>query len=334
MFGELIGVWALSAWQAIGRPLPRHVGRDRPGRGTLMQRHAAHAWTGSTRRLREAAAIVMIETSPNLARGAEDDARRARAERIAWHRTVAELPDQPLIIIGNELFDAIPIRQYVKVAGRWRERAIGLDDAGELRFMAGCRRARSGLAAAGCRGRARGRDRRAGAGADGADGCDRRAHREQRRRRPVHRLRPSAIRRRRHAAGDQGTSLRGCAGTTPAKPISRRMSTSRHSRQALARMGSMPISRPRASFLLDMGLLQRAGRLGADADAGGTAAAARRSRAAGRAGRHGLAVQGAGHRTARDRPAWPSPPPIDLHPCPAAVSRPGTRIGTARRQSS
>ena len=41
-----------------------------------------------------------------------------------------------MIIVGNELFDAIPIHQYVKVAGRWLERAVGLDEDGQLRFAA------------------------------------------------------------------------------------------------------------------------------------------------------------------------------------------------------
>ena len=134
MFGELIGVWALSAWQAIGRPLPVTLAEIGPGRGTLM-RDVLRTLDRLDPALAEAATIVMIETSPNLTE-LQKTTLADRAERIAWRQTIAELPAQPLIIIGNELFDAIPIRQYVKVAGRWRERAIGLDDAGGLRFMA------------------------------------------------------------------------------------------------------------------------------------------------------------------------------------------------------
>src|SRR5262249_48091022 len=36
---------------------------------------------------------------------------------------------------ANELFDAIPIRQFVKTGGRWMERAVGLNETGELMFM-------------------------------------------------------------------------------------------------------------------------------------------------------------------------------------------------------
>ncbi|MGO4835606.1 SAM-dependent methyltransferase, partial [Rhizobiaceae sp. 2RAB30] len=40
-------------------------------------------------------------------------------------------------IIGNELFDAVPIRQYVLTEAGWRERCVGIDDSGGLAFLAG-----------------------------------------------------------------------------------------------------------------------------------------------------------------------------------------------------
>ena len=37
LFGELIGVWVLSAWRALGCPLPVTLVEIGPGRGTLMK---------------------------------------------------------------------------------------------------------------------------------------------------------------------------------------------------------------------------------------------------------------------------------------------------------
>ena len=76
----------------------------------------------------------------------------------------------------------------------------------------GTRRARSVPAATGRRDGAGRRGRRARARPHGADGRDCHADRQPRRCRTFHRLRPSAVRRRRHAAGDQGASLRRRAG--------------------------------------------------------------------------------------------------------------------------
>ena len=37
------------------------------------------------------------------------------------------LPPGPTIVIANEFFDALPVRHYVKAAGGWRQRLVGLD---------------------------------------------------------------------------------------------------------------------------------------------------------------------------------------------------------------
>ena len=37
------------------------------------------------------------------------------------------VPNGPVFLIANEFFDALPIRQFVRMDGRWRERVIGLD---------------------------------------------------------------------------------------------------------------------------------------------------------------------------------------------------------------
>ena len=44
---------------------------------------------------------------------------------------------QPLLIVGNELFDAIPVRQYVKTDAGWRERMVDIDKDENLILIAG-----------------------------------------------------------------------------------------------------------------------------------------------------------------------------------------------------
>ena len=83
MFGELVGVWVLGAWQASGRPLPVTLAEIGPGRGTLMQdllRTIGKLDPG----LALAADIAMVETSPRLAGRAKGDARRTgQSDRLA-----------------------------------------------------------------------------------------------------------------------------------------------------------------------------------------------------------------------------------------------------------
>ena len=37
----------------------------------------------------------------------------------------ASVPDGPLLLIANEFFDAIPIRQFEKRHDKWLERCVG-----------------------------------------------------------------------------------------------------------------------------------------------------------------------------------------------------------------
>ena len=114
MFGELVGAWIADLWQRAGRPAAHYVELG-PGRGTL----AADA----LRAMRPAGLtppVHFVETSPVL--------RAAQSERVpdaTWHDDLTTLPaDAPLLIVANEFFDALPIRQLIKTYSGWRERMV------------------------------------------------------------------------------------------------------------------------------------------------------------------------------------------------------------------
>ncbi|MET3661010.1 class I SAM-dependent methyltransferase [Aquamicrobium ahrensii] len=135
MFGELVAVWLHQAWVANGRPLPVTIAEIGPGRGTLMK-DMLRTWSRLDPAFFANASFALIETSPRLVE-IQRNTLGATAGRIAWRETIATLPGTPLLIVGNELFDAIPVRQFVRTAAGWRERMVGLDEAGNLAFFAG-----------------------------------------------------------------------------------------------------------------------------------------------------------------------------------------------------
>jgi SAM-dependent MidA family methyltransferase len=135
MFGELVAVWFYRAWQDAGRPQPATFAEIGPGRGTLMK-DMLRTWSRIDPEFLAGMSFAMVETSPRLAEIQRTTLARQSAE-LAWHQTIDTLPRQPLFIVGNELFDAVPIRQFVHAGGSWRERMIGLDDNDDLRFFAG-----------------------------------------------------------------------------------------------------------------------------------------------------------------------------------------------------
>jgi SAM-dependent MidA family methyltransferase len=58
-------------------------------------------------------------------------AQRALLPAARWHDRVETLPDGgPLLVVANEFFDALPVRQWVKAQGEWRELVVTADGAG------------------------------------------------------------------------------------------------------------------------------------------------------------------------------------------------------------
>ncbi len=133
MFGELLGLWAADAWMRLGQPSPVVLAELGPGRGTMMS-----DMLRATRRVpgfREATRIVLVEASPRLrARQATTLAGEIAHGHISWADRLEELPPGPLLLLANEFFDALPIRQYQRTASGVAERGVGTDDAGGLRW--------------------------------------------------------------------------------------------------------------------------------------------------------------------------------------------------------
>jgi NADH dehydrogenase [ubiquinone] 1 alpha subcomplex assembly factor 7 len=123
MFGELIGFFLVNLWQQMGEPASFTLLELGPGRGTLMQDalRAASKAEGFT----DALHLQLFETNPEL--------RALQAERLAayhpyWAGEIDAVGDDPLLVVANEFFDALPVRQFVRADGGWRERLVGLRD--------------------------------------------------------------------------------------------------------------------------------------------------------------------------------------------------------------
>ena len=127
MFGEMIGLWLAQVWQDqnLGPTTLVELG---PGRGTLMAdilRIAARV-PGFV----ESVSVRLIEQSPHL-----QALQRGNITwpRLTWAPSIASLPDGPILLIANEFFDALPIRQAERIDALWLERIIQ-SDGQSLRF--------------------------------------------------------------------------------------------------------------------------------------------------------------------------------------------------------
>lgn len=165
LFGEMIGVWCVAVWEALDKPDRLKIVELGPGRGTLMKdilRTAANF--PSFCEALEGGGINMVETSPalqerqrstlsvtadgSLSVHSQKASQQGSVETfnigIRWMSFFSEVIDaqkehaEPTIVICQELFDALPIHQFVRRNDRWCERLVDIDFASpdlDLRFI-------------------------------------------------------------------------------------------------------------------------------------------------------------------------------------------------------
>lgn len=137
MFGELVGLALADVWMRSGRRADPAYVELGPGRGTL-----ASDAIRAMERAALAPKLHLVETSPTLR-----DRQSALLPHIIHHDTIDSLPETgPLLVVANEFFDALPVRQCIRVGDEWRERVVVTRET-EGRFIAvpGYRRIESGL---------------------------------------------------------------------------------------------------------------------------------------------------------------------------------------------
>ena len=131
MFGELLGLCLAQAWLDQGAPTRFTLAELGPGRGTLMA-DVLRATKGVPG-FHAAAQVVMVEASPTLRRVQAETLSRQHDHGARWIEAVGDLPEQPLFLLANEFFDALPIHQFQRDGADWRQRMVGLRD-GQLAF--------------------------------------------------------------------------------------------------------------------------------------------------------------------------------------------------------
>ena len=125
VFGEIIGLWLVQSWLDMGAPCPFNLVELGPGRGTLMDDILRAA------RLRPefiaGASIWLVETSGRLRHEQQKRLKRHHEADINWADRFHDVPPAPTLIIANEFFDCLPVRQFIWQSTGWHERMVGLD---------------------------------------------------------------------------------------------------------------------------------------------------------------------------------------------------------------
>jgi NADH dehydrogenase [ubiquinone] 1 alpha subcomplex assembly factor 7 len=127
IFGELIGLWLVQSWIEMGEPKRFNLIEFGPGRGALM---ADILRVAALRpEFLRAANLWLVEKSGRLRH--EQQRRLSRyAVPPHWTDDFAEIPPAPALVVANEFFDCLPIRQFELAREGWRERLVGVAESG------------------------------------------------------------------------------------------------------------------------------------------------------------------------------------------------------------
>ncbi|OYW14302.1 MAG: hypothetical protein B7X02_00360 [Rhodospirillales bacterium 12-54-5] len=133
VFGEMIGVWCAHVWQAMGAG-PVSLVELGPGRGTLM--NDLLRATKNVKGFHESLTIHMVETSPVLA-NAQYMLLRHQHPRIEWLDRIDQVPEQKMLLVANEFFDALPIKQFEMTVAGVCERRVAWSEEQGFHFVLG-----------------------------------------------------------------------------------------------------------------------------------------------------------------------------------------------------
>ena len=132
MFGELIGLWGAAVWQSMGQPQRVRLVELGPGRGTFLVDALRAVQTVPA--FRDAIDLHLVESSESLR---AEQAHMLADAHPSWHERFETVPPGPVLVIANEFFDALPIRQFERVGNAWQERVVTLAPSSKaLRFAA------------------------------------------------------------------------------------------------------------------------------------------------------------------------------------------------------
>ena len=130
LFSEMIAIWILSFWQNLGSPKNFNLIELGAGNGAMME-ILIESFKNFPNFI-NACDIFIHEKSPILVKIQK---QKLKKKNITWLSNIKKIKKKPTIFIANEFFDAIPIKQFIKLDNSWFQRYVGKTDNNKLFFF-------------------------------------------------------------------------------------------------------------------------------------------------------------------------------------------------------
>ena len=125
LFSEMIAIWCISFWKQMGSPKKINILEIGPGDGSLSL--GLINTFSKFKKFNNSYTLNLLEKSKHLIKVQK---KKLIFNKIKWISNISNLNDEPVIIIANEFFDALPIRQFQRLDDGWAERVVSGDENG------------------------------------------------------------------------------------------------------------------------------------------------------------------------------------------------------------
>ena len=129
MFGELVAIWSIDCWKKMGEPKKFNIVELGPGTGILMK-DFLRVIKSYPDFIKKCKTIYLFEISPLLKKIQKKNLSNLDSKiykKIKWVKNLDHIVKFPFILVANEFFDALPIKQIQLTKTGWRERMLNYD---------------------------------------------------------------------------------------------------------------------------------------------------------------------------------------------------------------
>jgi len=119
LFGEMIAIWCVSFWEHLGKPSKIIIVEMGPGDGSLCSDLLIAL--KNFKNFFSCLEIKLLEKSNKLKKIQKI---KIRNKKVQWIEKINDIKSGPIIFIGNEFFDALPIKQVYKKRKKFFEKYV------------------------------------------------------------------------------------------------------------------------------------------------------------------------------------------------------------------
>ena len=130
LFSEMIAIWVISFWEGLNCPKQFNLIELGAGNGEMM--NVIINTFNKFPQFKNCCNIKILEKSELLKKIQK---KTIKEQKLKWVKDLDELNNLPCIFIANEFFDALPIKQFIKIKNKWHERHVKFENKKKPKFF-------------------------------------------------------------------------------------------------------------------------------------------------------------------------------------------------------